>query len=207
MLTNSQKLPKESPMSILREITLQTEAYLKHFPEEEARIRSFIDQLEAEPATILDRKTMTGHITASAFIIDPTAHKALLVHHKSLDLWIQPGGHYEGDSSLQEAALREATEEAGVTRLRLMPIAGETSTPFDIDTHSIPANPAKGEGDHRHHDFLFLVHASSEEAIQPQEEEVVDVQWVPFDDIAQFENPRMRRLALKALALFGETTA
>ncbi|AXK43921.1 NUDIX hydrolase [Erythrobacter aureus] len=190
-------------MSIIREITAQTDAYLKHFPEEEERIRPFTDHLKVGPATILDRKTMFGHITASAFIVDPSTRSALLVHHKSLNLWLQPGGHYEGDPSLQDAALREATEETGISRLRLMPIAGETSTPLDIDTHAIPAKPAKGEGDHRHHDFVFLMQASADETIQPQEEEVVEAKWVPLDDIAKFDNVRMKRLALKALEMLG----
>ena len=33
---------------------------------------------------------------------------AVLLHHKKLDQWFQPGGHVDGNPNLLESALREA---------------------------------------------------------------------------------------------------
>ena len=37
------------------------------------------------------RTNLTGHITGSAWVVDPTYTQALLIHHLKLDKWVQPG--------------------------------------------------------------------------------------------------------------------
>lgn len=51
---------------------------------------------------------------ASAYIIDPSTKKILLVRHKDYDRWTQPGGHIEEGEIPEETAVREAFEETGV---------------------------------------------------------------------------------------------
>ncbi len=57
------------------------------------------------------RETLPGHVTASAWIVDPARTQVLLLHHGKLNRWLQPGGHWEEDPDLLSAALREAREE------------------------------------------------------------------------------------------------
>ena len=54
------------------------------------------------------------HFCASAYIIDPETKKILLVKHKKLTRWVQPGGHIEPNEFPEEAAIREAYEETGI---------------------------------------------------------------------------------------------
>jgi len=54
------------------------------------------------------------HFCASAYIIDPSTLKILLVKHKKYGKWVQPGGHIEHDEFPEEAAIREAYEETGI---------------------------------------------------------------------------------------------
>ena len=54
------------------------------------------------------------HFCASAYIIDPSTLKILLVKHKKYGRWVQPGGHIEHDEFPEEAAVREAYEETGL---------------------------------------------------------------------------------------------
>jgi 8-oxo-dGTP pyrophosphatase MutT (NUDIX family) len=147
-----------------REALLEAlEAYrggTRHDDEAVSRFRTFLER--ADP---FRRGDPDGHVTASAVVahpgnvagiglgLHPPPHfRFLLVFHRKLDRWLQPGGHVEvGDPSVFDAALREAREETGVESL---------SAPFgpailDLDIHPIPtfgADPA-----HFHFDVRFLL--------------------------------------------------
>jgi len=58
------------------------------------------------------------HLTASAFVVDaPGEHVALVWHHKG-GFWVQPGGHIDPDeTSFEQAARREVSEETGLEGL------------------------------------------------------------------------------------------
>lgn len=56
-------------------------------------------------------------LVCAAFIVHPKESKVLLVHHKTLDLWLGPGGHIEldtVDASPDAALIREVLEETGL---------------------------------------------------------------------------------------------
>lgn len=57
---------------------------------------------------------MKTHFCASAILIDPESKKILLVHHKKLKKWVQPGGHIEAGENPEDAAIREIYEETGL---------------------------------------------------------------------------------------------
>src|ERR1043165_802932 len=59
----------------------------------------------------LERSNLAGHLTASAFVIDRERRHLLLIHHKALGRWLQPGGHADGDPDLRAVARREVSEE------------------------------------------------------------------------------------------------
>ncbi len=144
-------------------------------------------QLEEEPEGILLRSTMRGHITTSALIVNRPRTKILLINHKTLEKWLQPGGHYEGDDLLSGSAWREAVEETGVKLIQTYDIC-----PFDIDTHAIPANLKKNEGDHFHHDLVYLA-VGEEEETTPQLTEVHSARWIALDEARKI-NWRLERM-------------
>lgn len=53
------------------------------------------------------------HLTASA-VIRARNGRLLLIHHRSYNRWLFPGGHAEGGESLLSCAMREAEEEVGL---------------------------------------------------------------------------------------------
>lgn len=72
----------------------------------------------AEHPDGLSRHCTPAHLTASAVVLDEDRSRTLLVLHRRMGLWVQPGGHCEpGDATLRDAARREAWEETGISSL------------------------------------------------------------------------------------------
>lgn len=136
------------------------------------------------------RTHLPGHITGSAFIVNPGFTHTLLVHHAKLNRWLQPGGHADGDTHVAGVALREANEETGV--MRLDPI-GEGI--YDLDIHPIPQR--KDFPMHDHYDVRYLFQASMDDPVVVSEESH-DVRWVPLAELERYnEEPSLLRLRAK----------
>lgn len=143
------------------------------------------------------RETYPGHATTSALIVSPDLGQTLLIDHKHLKRWLQPGGHYEPAEFFWQSAMREAVEETAVSGLRLHPWHGGTDRPFVIDSHDVPGKAARGERPHVHHDLQFLFVADPEAALTAQLDEVAAACWHPIaalDEIAPRAVPRLARL-------------
>jgi 8-oxo-dGTP pyrophosphatase MutT (NUDIX family) len=98
----------------------------------------------------------------------------LLIHHRRLDRWLQPGGHIDpGDASSIDGAAREVTEETGVS---VEPISLDL---LDLDIHSIP--PRAPEPTHEHFDLRFAFRALDDALIAA--DEVYDAVWVTWEDL------------------------
>ena len=55
---------------------------------------------------------ITRHFTATTFVV--FKNKTLLHKHRSLDMWLPPGGHIDRDELPHIAAAREVLEETGL---------------------------------------------------------------------------------------------
>lgn len=121
-------------------------------------------------ADAVSRHDQPDHLTASAVVLDRSRTATLLVLHRKVGLWLQPGGHLEpGDTTLGAAALREAVEETGVADLRLV-----SPLPVHLDRHAAPC------GAEHHLDVRFLVEAR-DGALPTTSEESLDVRWFDLD--------------------------
>ena len=176
--------------------------YEARHPEEAScvgRIRSLV---EARPECF-ERRCLPGHVTGSAFVVSPDGQRVLLVHHRKLGRWLQPGGHADGDSDVAQVALREAREETGLRALTFLGPHGRGGEPFpvDVDVHAIPARP--GEPSHEHHDVRFLLVAAAGEATRVSEESHA-VQWCPLDALDRLgADESLLRMARKSRALIA----
>jgi 8-oxo-dGTP pyrophosphatase MutT (NUDIX family) len=129
------------------------------------------------------RSTLQGHLTASAWIVDASREHALLIHHKKLEKWLQPGGHIDDeDATFLDAAVREAREETGIAMFDVERSA--TSSIYDVDVHPIPAREKMPvEPAHFHYDIRFRLIASSA-ATTLNVDESNDLRWFPMSQIA-----------------------
>ncbi|MFK8056012.1 MAG: NUDIX hydrolase [Saprospiraceae bacterium] len=166
--------------------------YIQRFPEEidhQFPVQYFLSLTESE--NLYSRKNFVGHLTASAFILSADGQSVLLLHHKSLDRWLQAGGHIDKtDESILDAAYREVAEETGLQKenLQLLPTGDSPHIPFDIDSHAIPANPKKGEAAHVHHDFRYLFQVKHSVTVEVSAEESNGFRWVSLEDLKAIED-------------------
>jgi 8-oxo-dGTP pyrophosphatase MutT (NUDIX family) len=168
--------------------------YGRRWPDEAATVAVFTQLLDAhDDAAAYRRERLAGHFTGSAWVVSADGKRTLLLHHRKLDRWLQPGGHADGDTDLARVALREAQEETGLRDLIVEPGI------FDLDRHAIPARGAEPE--HWHYDVRFVVRATGSEEFAINEESNA-LAWREIADVADdpHADESMRRMAGKWLA-------
>lgn len=139
----------------------------------EAAVADRILQLVECHEDCFERTCRPGHLTGSAWVVSADGARHLLLHHRKLGKWLQPGGHADGEADLAAVATREAEEETGLNALRVIPDPGG-SLALDIDVHLIPARygPAGElvEDAHEHHDVRFLLQSAGDDALTLSDE-------------------------------------
>ena len=136
-----------------------------YMPEDEAEHTSISlsKKMIVKHPNIWLQSCLEGHITGSALILDVASKNVLLMYHRKLQLWLQMGGHGEGELDPSQIALREAIEESALPDLTFFP-SSEQPMVIDVDAHSIPARHDVPE--HYHLDFRYLLLTSSPESIR-----------------------------------------
>lgn len=149
-------------------------------PDQESLRLDYLDHLAAHPDGVW-KACSTGHITASALVVDPAGGRVLLTLHKKIRKWLQTGGHCEpADATLAEAALREATEESGVAGLTLLP-----GGPVRLDRHLTPC------AWHLDVQYAAIAPRGAVEAIS---EESLDLRWFAYDEVGGVTDDSVNRL-------------
>lgn len=177
------------------------ERYVSQYPDEAdtaEQIKSLVDR----SSDCFERTCRPGHITGSAWVLSHDRTQCLLVHHRKLNRWLQPGGHADGQTDIEAVALREAQEESGLQHLEIQR-TNKTLVPLDIDVHIIPARldaTTKSilEDAHEHHDIRFLfVAAEGQELVLSEESH--DLRWFSHEELLNITDEesvlRMQRKA------------
>lgn len=123
-----------------------------------------------------------GHVTGSAWVVNPQRDHVLMLHHKKQDQWFQPGGHADRDPDIRGVALRETHEETGLDPSDIRLVSDQI---FDVDIHIIPASQHGPR--HTHYDIRFLLEVDDHLPI-PGNDESHDIGWVTLHQAVQFNN-------------------
>lgn len=162
----------------------------KYFPTDpyeiaaKSQMLDFINEFE----NCFDRSLALGHFTGSCWIESYDKSKFLLTLHKKIGLWLQPGGHADGDSDIVRVALKEAHEESGLENIELV-----SNDIFDIDIHLIHAY--KNVPAHYHFDVRFLMRASNKNEKIKISNESNDLKW--FSELPEGSGVRLSRMLNK----------
>jgi 8-oxo-dGTP pyrophosphatase MutT (NUDIX family) len=147
-------------------------------------IRRFLHELD----TLSDPLSQTAdpiHVTGSAIVVGPRG--VLLLKHKRLGIWLQPGGHIDAGETPWDAALREAREETGLDVEFAGPLDGEGIPELiHVDVH------AGGRG-HTHLDTRYLIFGGDADPAPPADESQ-EIGWFRWDEAIESADPGVRTL-------------
>ncbi len=139
--------------------------------------------------TCFERSCWRGHFTASAWVVNSEETHILLMHHRKLGIWVQLGGHADGDKNLLAVSMKEVWEESGI---KTRPI---TDKIFDISIHHIPEYELDKE--HYHYDVRFLLKSTGNDTIVKNEESI-DIRWFQAnEECLPTKNPCIIRMLNK----------
>ena len=164
----------------------------RHEPrnDQEAASLRRIEAFVRRHADCFERSLLVGHITGSAWLVNQAGTHVLLTHHRKLDMWLQLGGHADGDADVLAVAMREAREESGIHE-----IAAVAPEVFDVDVHAIPER--KGVPEHDHYDIRFLLTTAGSERTQVSDESN-ELRWVAMDELDELDvDASVRRMRAK----------
>ena len=146
---------------------------------------------------VLNRSNEIAHLTSSAFVLNKDRDKVLMIYHNIYDSWGWTGGHADGNSDLLQVALREVTEETGVSNIK--PIINDI---FVIDTLPVLGHEKKGKyiPGHIHLSVAYLFEADENEKLLIKEDENSNVKWIPIEQVVEHSTePHMKTVYNKII--------
>lgn len=143
-----------------------------------ARMKRYI---EAE-SDCFHSQNVHGHVTGSAWVVNPSRDRVLMLHHKKQNQWFQPGGHADRDHDILRVALREVHEETGIATSDIKLLSPQI---FDIDIHTIPGTQKFPR--HQHFDVRFLLEIDDRIEV-PGNDESHDIRWLSLHEAPRYNS-------------------
>lgn len=173
--------------------------------QQRCRLKKFYQLLDNSRQP-LHRSNRPGHLTGSAFVIDNQFERLLLTLHGKLNLWLQLGGHADGNNDIAEVALQEAYEESGLTSLSFLDIRSlfpnltitDHRLAFDIDVHKIPA--FANDSEHFHYDISYILVAEQTAPLMISDESH-DLRWFTWQEAERQCDDNIKRCLGKLTAV------
>ena len=155
-------------------------------PLEEETAEKYINFLEKFWEKWFFRENLEWHFTGSIVVVNKNISKTLLMHHKKLDKWLNFWWHADWDIDIENVAIRELEEEAGI----FIKKSDLLEDFIDLDLQIIPERknaPWKkcpwGEPKHFHYDVRYVVKVDENINFQKQELEVNDIKWFTVEEL------------------------
>lgn len=149
------------------------------YNEQEERDKEIMLSLLATEEDIFTRENSTAHFTASAWLVNKSHDKVLMIYHNIYNSWAWTGGHADGESNLLAVAMREAQEETGVMDIR--PVREDI---FSIEILTVDGHEKRGAyvPSHLHLNVTYLLEADEEEVLRVKPDENSGVKWFPLEE-------------------------
>ena len=158
----------------------QIQNYIPVNEQEETDRKTLLDWL-TKPEDISIRDNLVGHLTASAWVVNPERTHVLMAYHKLYDSWAWLGGHADGNWDLQAVAEKEAREESGIKQLH--PVSEE---PVSLEILTVNGHEKKGKyvPCHLHLNLTYLFEGNMTEQLRCKPDENSGVDWIPMAELS-----------------------
>lgn len=144
------------------------------FNEQEAKDKELILSYMAKFPDIFTRENELAHMTASAWVVNKTRDKVLMVYHNIYNSWSWLGGHADGEENLLSVALKEVREESGIHA-----VTAVMDDIFSVEVLTVDGHVKRGSyvSSHLHLNVTYLIEADEEELLVVKPDENSAVQW------------------------------
>jgi 8-oxo-dGTP pyrophosphatase MutT (NUDIX family) len=156
---------------------------------EQVSVERFVEAFD-QLSNPLSQESDPIHVTGSALVVGPRG--VILLKHKRLGFWLQPGGHIDPGETPWAAALRETREETGLDVSFLDALdAGGVPPLVHIDVH-------EGGRGHTHLDVRYLIDGGAADPAPPAGE----IDWFEWDAAVERADPGLEGILRHLQARF-----
>lgn len=129
---------------------------------------------------IFRRSNLTGHFTASAWVVNGSGTKVLMAYHNLYNAWSWLGGHADGEEDLSKVALREVKEESGVKSVKLL-----NPKIYSAEILTVEGHEKHGEyvPCHLHYNVTYLMQADENRHLTVKPDENSGVAWFGLEEV------------------------
>lgn len=126
------------------------------------------------------RDNEVAHFTVSAWVVNATRTKVLMIYHNIYKSWAWTGGHADGETDLLSVAVRELKEETGVESVKVL-----SDEPYSIEILCVNGHEKRGKyvPSHLHFNVTFLLEVDEGELIRCKPDENSGVKWCNIEDV------------------------
>jgi len=178
--------PADSKLDLRRHVRASVLARTPVDEREQQAIESFVTafdgldhpfDLEADPV----------HVTGSGIVVGDRG--VVLLKHKRLGIWLQPGGHIDEGETPWDAALRESAEETGLeVSFDEALVVGGVPALLHVDVHD-------GGRGHTHLDLRYLIDGGDADPAPPQDESQ-EIGWFGWTQAISIADPGLRGILI-----------
>lgn len=156
----------------IEDLIQAVKAYVPYNEQEENDQKLILEYLK-EP-DIFTRNNEKAHMTASAWVVNESMDKALMCYHKIYNSWSWLGGHADGETDLLSVAMREVSEESGISSVKA--ISPEI---FSLEVLTVDGHIKRGKyvSSHLHLNVSYLLEADDSEMLKVKPDENSGVAW------------------------------
>lgn len=155
------------------DIEKEIEAY-QPFNEQEEKDKILILEALRNEKAVFTRENALAHMTASAWVTNPSHDKVLMVYHNIYNSWSWLGGHADGETDLLSVAIREVKEESGVKDVKPF-----SNSIFSLEVLTVDGHIKRGHyvSSHLHLNVSYLLEVDDHDPLFVKPDENSGVRW------------------------------
>ena len=141
--------------------------------QEQADQNFFLEQLHKNPDAF-SRKSRAAHFTASAWLVNKSRNRVIMIYHNIYNSWSWVGGHADGETNLLHVALKETQEETGLKNI--VPAINDI---YSLESLTVDGHFKRGKyvSSHLHLNVTYLIEADESESLRTKPDENSGVRW------------------------------